>query len=110
MKAIKINDNLYINVDAVYSIQHTVNTAQQDAWNKAVEDAFKSDSFKQYMQHNNIEDPQENIEEIYNIIISQIGECPQAEHVYTVLLSSGVKVSVDENIYNEIKKYMDSTL
>ena len=112
MKGIKINDDLYINIDLIYSIQHTVNSEHHDAWVQAVENAVKSDNFKEYVEHNNItkSSAPEEIEKIYNIIKSQIGDCPPVEHTYTIILATGVKITVDENIFNIIRNYIESKL
>lgn len=111
MKTIRLNDNLIINIENIYSLQCIIDSSKKDAWELAVNNALLSDNFKDYVKKNISKDNLsiDDVNKISDIIESQIGECPQPEYQYIVTLNSGIKVDIDKRIYtilnNELNKY-----
>lgn len=109
MKTVRIHDNFIINIDNIYSLQKIVDKSKETAWNDAVNVALESENFKQYIKDNIKNPTTEDAVKILNIIESQIGTCPEPEYQYVVTLNTGIKIDIDEKIYNilnaELEKY-----
>lgn len=110
MKTIRLHDNFIVNIDSIYSLQKIVDNSKETAWNDAVNTALQSDNFKQYIKDNVKSPTTEDALKILDIIESQIGSCPEPEYQYIVTLNTGIKIDIDEKIYNvlndELEKYL----
>jgi len=100
MKIVKINDNLKINIEQIYSLEKTTNQKDIDKWNKLYQYHIKKYSedpitlqisdnkvFKpEFGKENNVNDLKLYSEALHNHILSIIGTCPNYIENYYVLL------------------------
>lgn len=123
MKIVKINDNLKINIEQIYSLERKTNINEVNDWNKSYqeyvnffyknppefidneqiikinfEDAIDDETLKKYS------------ELLHQHIISIIGECPEYDESYQLILSTGLKISIGKQIYNKIDEYLNKLL
>lgn len=121
MKIIKINDNLKINIDHIYSLEKKTNNNEIKKW----EDAYKEhidlyaknpisleisdNKFFQpkYGEKNNEEDLKLYGRALKEHIISIIGYKPEYNEKYYIILSSGLKINITKTIYDKVNTYLD---
>jgi len=121
MKIIKINDNIKINIEMIYSLEYHNNNNDIIKWEndyKSYLDKFAQDPPILPISNTEVYRPiyGEKIDkdkmqlysnELNAHIISIIGDRPEYIENYYVILSSGLKVNIDKSIYDIIDKYLD---
>ena len=121
MKIVKINDNLKINIEQIYSLEKVDNQKDIDKWNKLYQYHIKKYSedpitlqisenkvFKpEFGKENNVKDLELYSQALHNHILSIIGTCPNYIENYYVLLITGLKINIDQIIYDKIDNYLE---
>ena len=121
MKIIQINDNIKINVEMIYSLEYHDNQSDIDEWQNNYKNYFKSFSddppllpitdeelFQPiYGTDNDEEKMKLYLEALEYHIISIIGECPEYNETYYVILCTGLKINIDKVIYDKINEYLN---
>lgn len=121
MKIIKINDNLKINIEMLYSLEKRDNKKDIDEWENRYQkylSDFTKDPPMLAITDNEVFQPifgkevDEEKMKLYgdalsNHIISIIGACPIYNETYFVILASGLKINIDKTIYNAIDEYLN---
>ena len=121
MKIIKINDNLKINVEIIYSLEKHTNKSEIDEWTNEYNNnlnLFAEDPPLLAIEENRLFKPEygkvnnENDLELYkyalnNYILELIGNKPEYVEKYIVILNTGLKINVDKNIYDKINNYLE---
>ena len=121
MKIVKINDNLKINIEQIYSLERTDNQNDIDIWNKNYK--FYIEEYSQnpitlpisenkvftpeFGKENDPEDLKLYAEALHNHILTIIGSPPKYIENFYVLLITGLRINIDKTIYNKIDKYLD---
>lgn len=120
MKVVKVNDNLLINIEQVYSLEKSNNNADIQSWENTYEETL-NEYYKNppelmlnggiYFKpnFNDENDPkilEEYIKKINELIIDDIGAKPYFYETYKVILSTGLQITIDKNIYDHIEKYL----
>ena len=119
MKILKINDSILINVEQVYSLEKHSNQKELDQWdleyNSILEGYYKDPpelmlkgglwykpDFENTKEDKHIE---EYISEVNNKIIFDIGSRPQYVETYKLILTTGLKITIDKEIYDKLYEY-----
>ena len=124
MKIIKINDNLKINIEQIYSLEYSDNRNDIIQWKNKYDqqlDKFTKDPITLQISDNKIFKPdfsKENNKEdlkLYSIalnnhILSIIGKSPELVKKYSIILSTGLKVNVSKEIYDKIDEVFNKYL
>lgn len=124
MKIIKINDNLKINIEMLYSLEKHDNKKYIDEWEKRYQKYLSDfsedppmlpitdDEVFQPVYGEEVEDAKMKLygDALSNHIISIIGVCPNYEETYSVILCTGLKINIDKTIYNAIDNYLSKYL
>lgn len=121
MKIIKINENLKINIESIYSLEKISNENEVNNWKKEYYDYMENftkdppvlpidDSrvFKPvFNEQNDPNDVKLYSKALNKYIISFIGEQPQYIEKYQIILITGLKINIDEYIYNKVNNYLE---
>lgn len=121
MKIIKINDNLKINIEMLYSLEKRDNKKDIDEWEnryqKYLSDftqeppmlAITDDEVFQPVFGEEVDEDKMKLygDALSNHIISIIGACPIYNETYFVILASGLKINIDKTIYDAIDEYLN---
>jgi hypothetical protein len=121
MKIVKINDNLKINIEQIYSLERTDNQNDIDIWNKNykfyIEEYSKNPITlpisenkvftPEFGKENDPEDLKLYTEALHNHILTIIGTPPAYVENFYVLLITGLKINIDKIIYDKINKYLE---
>lgn len=127
MKIIKINDNLKINLDCIYSIQHISNEQELQKFeeNKIefIAEAYEDGNIPELYVDGKLYKPSiedivnekndENIQKYYvefNNYLNDVLNKPEEKHEYIIILSTGLKINIDKALYDtlnaELEKYV----
>ena len=112
MKIIKINDNLKINIEMLYSLEKHNNKKYIDEWENRYQkylSDFSEDPPMLAITEDEVFQPVYG-EALSNHIISIIGACPIYEETYSVILCTGLKINIDKTIYDAIDNYLSKYL
>ena len=121
MKIIQINDNIKINIEMIYSLEHHDNKSEIMEWENNYKDYFKSFSddppllpingeevFQPIRGENNDEEKMKlYLDALTNYIISIVGSCPEFIETYYVILCTGLKININKTIYDKINEYLN---
>ena len=124
MKIVKINDNIKINIEQIYSLQYSDNKNNIDNWNEKYNqylNKFTEDPITlqisddkvftpNFHKENNAEDLKLYSIALNNHIISIIGKCPKFVKNYSLILSTGLKVNITKEIYDKVNEIFDQYL
>lgn len=120
MKIVKINDNLKINIEMLYSLENSSNENEIKQWHndyKKYLDMFSKDPpllpienerlfAPKYNEQNNENDLKLYSKALNDYIISIINDKPIYKENYWIILSTGLKINVNKEIYNKIDEYL----
>jgi len=124
MKIVKLNDNVRINIEFIYSLEREDNQFEIDLWyneyNKYIQ-TFAEDppllaiDDKQVFQPKYGEENDPHLLELYKNalnehILSIVGDKPKYKEKFIVILNTGLKINVSKNIYNLLEQYLDKFL
>jgi hypothetical protein len=118
MKIVKVNDSLLINIEQIYSLEKTNNNDYIKEWEDCYNDMLNNyyENPPEYIltggimfkpDFNGENDPklmEEYMKKINDEIIEQLGSKPYFYETYKLILSTGLQVSIDKNIYDKVKK------
>ena len=121
MKIVKINDDLKINIEQIYSLERKNNQQKINEWINEYDDYIKDftenppeliiDDIKIYRpefdKKNSKEDLNKYMKALDSYIISIIGERPKYNETYSVILITGLKINIDKIIYEKIDQYLE---
>lgn len=121
MKIVKINDNLKINIEQIYSLERKTNSNEINDWNNQYQnyiDIFRNNP-PEFIDNGEIikitfgdnidnETLEKYSQLLHNHILSIIGECPEYYETYYVILSTGLKISIGKQIYDKIDEYLNN--
>ena len=121
MKIIKINDNLKINIEMLYSLEKRDNKKDIDEWENKYQKyltnftqdppmlAITDDEVFQPVFGEEVDEDKMKLygDALSNHIISIIGACPIYNETYFVILASGLKINIDKTIYDAIDEYLN---
>ena len=121
MKIIKINDELKINIDCIYSLQYQNNNNDilkwEESYNELMEEYYENppllpldndELYKpEYGEAIDNDKLSKYTDALNNYIITIIGEKPQYTETYILILITGVKVSIDKIIYDALSKILE---
>ena len=124
MKVVKINDNLKINIEQIYSLERKDNKYDIENWEYSYKNHLEyytknpitlqiSDNkiFKpEFGSENNEEDLSLYAEALNNHIIDIIGEKPSFIENFYIILITGLKINISKDIYDKVDKYLDKFL
>lgn len=122
MKILKINDNLKINIEQIYSLERTSNQKDINEWNNLYKDyidLYSKDPITLQISEDKIFTPifgEENDPEDLKLyaaalnehIIDIIGVKPNYIEHYYILLITGLKINISKDIYDIIDNYLES--
>ena len=121
MKIVKINEDLKINIDCIYSLQHQNNNNDilkwEESYNELMQEYYDNPPLLQ-LDNDELYKPEygETIDNdklskytdaLNNYIITIIGEKPQYIETYILILTTGIKVSIDKIIYDTLNKILE---
>ena len=121
MKIVKINDDLKINIDCIYSLQCQNNDNDilkwEESYNELMQEYYDNPPLLQ-LDNGELYKPEygETIDNdklskytdaLNNYIITIIGEKPQYIETYILILTTGIKVSIDKIIYDTLSKILE---
>ena len=121
MKIVKINEDLKINIDCIYSLQHQNNNNDilkwEESYNELMQEYYDNPPLLQ-LDNDELYKPEygETIDNdklskytdaLNNYIITIIGEKPQYTETYILILTTGIKVSIDKIIYDKLNKILE---
>jgi len=121
MKIIKINDNLKINVEMIYSLEYHNNQNDINLWEEEYQDYLSEFSKEPPLLPINDEELfqpvfGEEVDEkkmklygdaLSQYIVSTIGECPEYREEYYIILCTGLKINIDKIIYDKVDEYLN---
>jgi len=121
MKIVKINDNLKINIEQIYSLERTDNQNDINTWNNNYEYYLNEYSKNpitlpisddkvftpEFGKENDPEDLKLYIDALHNHILTIIGSPPKYVEKFCLLLITGLKINIDKTIYDKINKYLE---
>lgn len=121
MKIVKINDNLKINIEQIYSLERKTNSNEINDWNNQYQnyiDIFRNNP-PEFIDNGEIikitfgdnvdnETLEKYSQLLHNHILSIIGERPEYYETYHVILSTGLKISIGKQIYDKIDEYLNN--
>lgn len=121
MKIIKINDDLKINIDCIYSLQCQNNDNDilkwEESYNELMQEyydnppllALDNDELYKPEYGETIDNDKlsKYTDALNNYIITIIGEKPQYTETYILILTTGIKVSIDKIIYDALNKVLE---
>ena len=121
MKIVKINEDLKINIDCIYSLQCQNNDNDilkwEESYNELMQEYYDNPPLLQ-LDNDELYKPEygETIDNdklskytdaLNNYIITIIGEKPQYIETYILILTTGIKVSIDKIIYDALNKVLE---
>ncbi len=121
MKIVKINDDLKINIDCIYSLQCQNNDNDilkwEESYNELMQEyydnppllALDNDELYKPEYGETIDNDKlsKYTDALNNYIITIIGEKPQYIETYILILTTGIKVSIDKIIYDALSKILE---
>ena len=121
MKIVKINDDLKINIDCIYSLQCQNNDNDilkwEESYNELMQEyydnppllALDNDELYKPEYGETIDNDKlsKYTDALNNYIITIIGEKPQYTETYIIILTTGIKVSIDKIIYDALNKILE---
>lgn len=121
MKIVKINDDLKINIDCIYSLQCQNNDNDilkwEESYNELMQEyydnppllALDNDELYKPEYGETIDNDKlsKYTDALNNYIITIIGEKPQYIETYILILTTGIKVSIDKIIYDALNKVLE---
>ena len=121
MKIVKINDDLKINIDCIYSLQCHNNDNDilkwEESYNELMQEyydnppllALDNDELYKPEYGETIDNDKlsKYTDALNNYIITIIGEKPQYTETYILILTTGIKVSIDKIIYDALNKVLE---
>lgn len=121
MKIVKINDDLKINIDCIYSLQCQNNDNDilkwEESYNELMQEyydnppllALDNDELYKPEYGETIDNDKlsKYTDALNNYIITIIGEKPQYTETYILILTTGIKVSIDKIIYDALNKILE---
>ena len=121
MKIVKINDDLKINIDCIYSLQRQNNNNDilkwEESYNELMQEyydnppllALDNDELYKPEYGETIDNDKlsKYTDALNNYIITIIGEKPQYIETYILILTTGIKVSIDKIIYDALNKVLE---
>ena len=121
MKIVKINDDLKINIDCIYSLQCQNNDNDilkwEESYNELMQEyydnppllALDNDELYKPEYGETIDNDKlsKYTDALNNYIITIIGKKPQYTETYILILTTGIKVSIDKIIYDTLSKILE---
>ena len=121
MKIVKINDNLKINIEQIYSLERTDNHKKINKWKESYNyyiDLYAKNPITlpitdnkvftpTYDKENDPEDLKLYAEALNNHIIEIIGAPPEDVENFIILLITGLKINISKSIYEVINNYLE---
>lgn len=121
MKIVKINDDLKINIDCIYSLQCQNNDNDilkwEESYNELMQEyydnppllALDNDELYKPEYGETIDNDKlsKYTDALNNYIITIIGKKPQYAETYILILTTGIKVSIDKIIYDALNKILE---
>ena len=121
MKIVKINDDLKINIDCIYSLQCQNNDNDilkwEESYNELMQEyydnppllALDNDELYKPEYGETIDNDKlsKYTDALNNYIITIIGKKPQYTETYILILTTGIKVSIDKIIYDTLNKILE---
>ena len=121
MKIVKINDDLKINIDCIYSLQCQNNDNDilkwEESYNELMQEyydnppllALDNDELYKPEYGETIDNDKlsKYTDALNDYIITIIGEKPQYTETYILILTTGIKVSIDKIIYDALNKVLE---
>lgn len=121
MRIIKVNDNLKINIEQIYSLERTDNHKDIEKWKNEYDqyiDLYSKEPITLPITENKVFTPSYNGENdpddlklymkaLNNHILEIIGNPPKYEEKFYILLITGLKVNISKSVYEKIDKYLE---
>lgn len=121
MKIVKVNDNLKINIEIIYSLEKQTNQKEINEWMKLYNEYIKQYSeyppelyieedrlFKpEFGAVNSKKDLEKYAKALDFYIVETIGEKPTYAESYYVILATGLKINIDKTIYDTINNCLN---
>lgn len=121
MKIVKINDDLKINIDCIYSLQCQNNDNDilkwEESYNELMQEyydnppllALDNDELYKPEYGETIDNDKlsKYTDALNDYIITIIGKKPQYTETYILILTTGIKVSIDKIIYDALNKILE---
>ena len=121
MKIVKINEDLKINIDCIYSLQCQNNDNDilkwEESYNELMQEyydnppllALDNDELYKPEYGETIDNDKlsKYTDALNNYIITIIGKKPQYTETYILILTTGIKVSIDKIIYDALNKVLE---
>lgn len=121
MKIVKINDDLKINIDCIYSLQCQNNDNDilkwEESYNELMQEyydnppllALDNDELYKPEYGETIDNDKlsKYTDALNDYIITIIGKKPQYTETYILILTTGIKVSIDKIIYDALNKVLE---
>ena len=121
MKIVKINEDLKINIDCIYSLQRQNNNNDilkwEESYNELMQEyydnppilALDNDELYKPEYGETIDNDKlsKYTDALNDYIITIIGKKPQYTETYILILTTGIKVSIDKIIYDALNKILE---
>lgn len=121
MKIVKINDDLKINIDCIYSLQCQNNDNDilkwEESYNELMQEyydnppllALDNDELYKPEYGETIDNDKlsKYTDALNDYIITIIGKKPQYTETYILILTTGIKVLIDKVIYDALNKILE---
>lgn len=121
MKIVKINDDLKINIDCIYSLQCQNNDNDilkwEESYNELMQEYYDNppilaldddELYKpEYGETIDNDKLSKYTDALNDYIITIIGKKPQYTETYILILTTGIKVSIDKIIYDALNKVLE---
>lgn len=121
MKIVKINDDLKINIDCIYSLQCQNNDNDilkwEESYNELMQEYYDNppilaldddELYKpEYGETIDNDKLSKYTDALNDYIITIIGKKPQYTETYILILTTGIKVSIDKIIYDALNKILE---
>lgn len=121
MKIVKINDDLKINIDCIYSLQCQNNDNDilkwEESYNELMQEYYDNppilaldddELYKpEYGETIDNDKLSKYTDALNDYIITIIGKKPQYTETYILILTTGIKVSIDKVIYDALNKVLE---
>ena len=121
MKIVKINEDLKINIDCIYSLQRQNNNNDilkwEESYNELMQEyydnppilALDNDELYKPEYGETIDNDKlsKYTDALNDYIITIIGKKPQYTETYILILTTGIKVSIDKVIYDALNKILE---